>query len=469
MLFPWDVLERDAARAIPAVLAPPEEDPFDEPEPLPPEEPVEDVEPVDDPVLVDAQLVEEPSDTATDAFASADDLPHELDSDPSSIDSPLGLGPGRIGKYTGRFGDPAGGPGPGGRTGDKALQAALGWLAAHQARDGSWDADGFSDRCGAVGAGTCDGAGEPLHDVGVTGLALLAFLGDGHTTREGLHSASVTRGVRWIVGEQNPDTGLIGHDVGHAYVYDHAIATLALAEAYTFSGNPLLKRPLELAVRWIEHARNPYGAWRYDVPPTGDSDTSVTGWMVFALTAARDAGIVVDPQAFHGALSWIDEVTDAGSGRVGYDGPGRASARVPHVNDHFPPERGETMTAVGLLCRFFLGQTPEDEPLMERHANVLTAALPERPTEYGTDAYAVYYATYAMYQMGGRHWREWKEALERNVLPAQRHEGDLAGSWDPDGPWGFSGGRVYSTALLAMCLEVTRRYSRLTGTGARAR
>jgi hypothetical protein len=100
---------------------------------------------------------------------------------------------------------------------------------------------------------------------------------------------------------------------------------------------------------------------------------------------------------------------------------------------------------------------------MERHANLLLTQLPERSHEHGSDAYAWYYATYAMYQMGGRHWREWRDALEGSLIPAQRDEGDQAGSWDPDGPWGFSGGRVYSTALLAMCLEVTRRYSRLTG------
>jgi hypothetical protein len=36
-----------------------------------------------------------------------------------------------------------------------------------------------------------------------------------------------------------------------------------------------------------------------------------------------------------------------------------------------------------------------------------------------------------------------------------------AGSWDPSGPWGTAGGRVYSTALLTLCLEVTYRYERV--------
>ena len=45
----------------------------------------------------------------------------------------------------------------------------------------------------------------------------------------------------------------------------------------------------------------------------------------------------------------------------------------------------------------------------------------------------------------------------------QRVDGDAAGSWDPDGPWGMVGGRVYSTALALLTLEVQYRYSRVVG------
>ena len=38
------------------------------------------------------------------------------------------------------------------------------------------------------------------------------------------------------------------------------------------------------------------------------------------------------------------------------------------------------------------------------------------------------------------------------------------GSWDPKGPWGPDGGRVYSTAMMALCLEVYYRYDRVFGT-----
>ena len=48
--------------------------------------------------------------------------------------------------------------------------------------------------------------------------------------------------------------------------------------------------------------------------------------------------------------------------------------------------------------------------------------------------------------------------MKKAVLESQRKDGDAKGSWDPVGPWGYSGGRVYSTALMTMCLEIVYRY-----------
>jgi len=137
---------------------------------------------------------------------------------------------------------------------------------------------------------------------------------------------------------------------------------------------------------------------------------------------------------------------------------------VDGVNDDFPADKGEAMTAVGLLCRFFMGQDPKENPIMEKHANLLLKRLPEwDPEGKGTDMYYWYYGSYAMFQMGGTHWKKWKKAMEKAVLNSQRKDGDYKGSWDPVGPWGYSGGRVYSTALLVLCLEVYFRYARVLG------
>jgi len=335
-----------------------------------------------------------------------------------------------------------------------ALGAALAWLAAHQTPDGSWDGDGFPDRCGKLGEKKCEGTGEAMHDVGLSGLALLAFMGEGITSSSVPHGDVVGRGLAWLCSQQGEESGAFGDPSG-GYVYDHAIATLALAEALHFDDSGELRHALERAVAWILAARNPGLAWRYAVPPDGRNDTSVTGWMVSALASAKSAGVSVDPAAFEGALTWIDRMTLRENGRVGYDSVGSRSSRVTEVNQHFPIDRGEAMTAVGLWCRFLAGQPPST-PVFARHAELLLAKPPEwDPDAFSVDMYYWYYGTCAMARMGERYWSAWSSALKKAALASQRKEkdSDARGSWDPVDPWGWSGGRIYATALMALCLE----------------
>ena len=122
------------------------------------------------------------------------------------------------------------------------------------------------------------------------------------------------------------------------------------------------------------------------------------------------------------------------------------------------------MTAVSLLCRIFLGQDPDEDPILVKQADLLRRNLPEwDPDGFGCDMYYWYYGTYAMYQMGGKHWRAWQKSLKHAVVDTQRKDGDYKGSWDPVGPWGYSGGRVYSTAIMTLSLEVYFRYSQVIG------
>ena len=65
-----------------------------------------------------------------------------------------------------------------------------------------------------------------------------------------------------------------------------------------------------------------------------------------------------------------------------------------------------------------------------------------------------------MHQLGGPRWDRWNVALQQQLLPRQRREGRLAGSWDPNETvWGGYGGRVYSTAMGALCLEAYYRFA----------
>ena len=365
---------------------------------------------------------------------------------------------------------------------DEAVDHALRWLAAHQSPDGSWEAAGWQRWADGKPAANVDltGQGKAQYDVGVTGLALLAFLGAGHTHRsDDAFGPVVARGLRSLKNVQDAE-GCFGARASSHYVYDHAIASLAMVEAYGMTYASTLKGPAQKGLEFLALARNPYGAWRYGIKP-GDNDTSVTGWTMMALKSARlvnasDAArgrspsFAIDEDAFDGIRSWIDRMTDPDSGRVGYQQRGSGPARTPERVDAFPAERSESMTAVGVLARVFLGENPATSKPIASGVRLCRARLPTWNTSDGSlDMYYWYYATLAMFQVGGDAWHAWDGAMKSAMVDTQRTDGDYAaykGSWDPLDVWGADGGRVYSTAVLALCLEVYYRYDRVfTGSG----
>jgi hypothetical protein len=112
------------------------------------------------------------------------------------------------------------------------------------------------------------------------------------------------------------------------------------------------------------------------------------------------------------------------------------------------------MTAEALLCRQFLGLR-RDSPLAAEAVESLAGELP------GTgeaNLYYWYYGTLALYHHQGAAWESWNAALKRTLISSQRTGGDLDGSWDPTSKWDGYGGRVYSTALAALSLEIYYRY-----------
>ncbi len=455
--IPWNLFGDTGETEIQATLEQAPEEIFEE-EIEEEEEEIEEEEVEEEPVIQDFEV--EDTETEDEDFETTDDLFQDSPFDEDQFNNIIGIGGGAGGKRGGRFGRKRGIKG--GQGTEQALKDGLKWLKLHQDPDGMWDCDEFMKH--DPPDDQCEGPGDPLHDVGVTGLALLAFLGDGNTMRRGPHKVVVTRGVKWLREQQDYETGLFGEEIGHTFLYDHSIAALAICEAYYFSKSPLIKRTAQQSINYILRARNPYSAWRYDVPPIGDNDTSVTGWMIFALTSAQDAELKVPQDALVGAMNWLNDATDPATGRVGYDSMGSVSSRITGINEHFPPEKGEAMTAVGLLCRFFLGEDPDEQPLMEKHADLMLKCLPKwDPEGYGCDMYYWYYGSYAMYQMGKHYWKTWNKAMKEAVLEPQRHDGAHDGSWDPVGPWGHSGGRVYSTATMVLCLEVYFRYARVLG------
>jgi len=358
--------------------------------------------------------------------------------------------------------------GPPNKPMDDAVIAALKWLARHQNPDGSWGAVNHLNHC--VG-GKCAGVGDAEFDAGLTGLALLAYLGAGftHLSKDELPDAMnpgrklkfgdvVKSGLKWLMSKQDTE-GCIGGR-GPKFMYNHTIAALALSEAYGMSATQSFKGPAQQAIDFIVAAQNPDRAWRY-TERSGDNDTSVTGWAVMALKSAEMSELTVPSREAYGKVRrWLDEATEtSGYYRVGYNARNSGKVFVPGKNDSYVHH--ESMTAVGVLCRIFMMKDKKDPALAGVH--LLVSDLPQTKADW-TDYYYWYYGSLALFQYDGPKgpfWKKWEGAMKEALLPSQKtaKDGCANGSWtSEDERWGFEGGRVYATAINALTLEVYYRY-----------
>ena len=220
---------------------------------------------------------------------------------------------------------------------ERAVNAALVWLAHHQLSDGSWSLQNYTQRCKS-GDRTCTGPGKVSADAGATAMGLLPFLGIGQTHKSlGPYRKHVLRGVQWLISHQQADGNLAKG--AQQMMYSHGLATIALCEAYGLSGDKQVGMAAQGAVNFILSAQNSAdGGWRYN--PNDPGDTSVFGWELMALKSARMADLNVGGSAFSAAGKWLDGVAVHDGAEYAYQ-PGQGSS--------------STMTSVGLLCRQYLG------------------------------------------------------------------------------------------------------------------
>ena len=142
---------------------------------------------------------------------------------------------------------------------EAAVARGLEWLAAHQNPDGSWSLHNFQANCKHP---ACTEAGSVHSDPAGTGIALLPFLGAGHTPESAKHGKTVKRAIQWLVEQQRVDgTWLAPQDPKP--MYGHAIATIALCEAYGMTRDPKLLAPAQKAIDYIVKSQSAAGGWRY--------------------------------------------------------------------------------------------------------------------------------------------------------------------------------------------------------------
>ncbi len=337
----------------------------------------------------------------------------------------------------------------GSKASEAAVEKGLDWLALHQAPDGSWSLEKFSEHARKqfddkeYFNDKSTGKGQ-RNDTAGAAFGLLPFLARGITDRpsgvveDDRYVKTVKNGLNYLMQNQ----GKAGDFPGGMYA--HPLATIALCEAYALTGDPMLKKPAQTAIDYIIAAQDlKGGGWRYQ--PRQGSDTSVTGWHLQALKAAQSAGLNVPNAALKRAELWIASCESPDGGGYGYTGP----TETP------------TMTAVGLLCRMELGTPRRNPNLLKGVEKLHTNAGPAAQR----NAYCDYYATQAFHHMGGEYWDFWNNGPAqkkgmRDILIARQ---DKDGSWDPRGDvhCAGAGGRIMQTSLSLLTLEVYYRHTPL--------
>lgn len=327
---------------------------------------------------------------------------------------------------------------------EAAVAAALEWLAHHQQPDGGWNYDHRLGECG----GRCGNSGT-LSDcrTGATAQALLPFLGAGQTHKTGKYKKNVEAGLYFLTQAMKVRTqnGLQCGDLaqGGGNMYSHGMSAIVLCEAYGMTQDKGLMMPAQLSLNHIVYAQDPVGGgWRY--APRTPGDTSVVGWQLMALKSGHLAYLHVPAGTIQGANKFLDSVMSDYS-YYGYTDPGR----------------GQATTAIGLLCRMYLGWK-KDHPGIEKGIQYLSQTGPSQGNMYYN-----YYATQCMRHYEGELWDKWNVKMRDQLVNSQEKAGHLKGSWHMKGDHGSErGGRLYCTSMATMILEVYYRHMPIYGRGA---
>jgi hypothetical protein len=347
---------------------------------------------------------------------------------------------------------------------EEAVVLGLDWLARHQESDGHWGPDCI--RAAPAGcclpSGACGGAGSD-HRLAQTGLAILAMQAAGHYDfNRNEHSDRVRRGLNWLLQCQKADGCFLdaGHGAGQCNMYEHGIAAFALADACEMADSlgrepeDRFRQAAQRAIQFIEYAQHEDGGWRYTPERHLPSDVSVSGWQVLALKAAKRAKIVeVGEQCVERIETFFKRCEVGSRGRTAYM-PGQTLS--------------DATTGVGMLVHQFILERP-NSPLVREAAQYLAAEAERAGKNQAArrrsfaaanrDFYTWYNCTLAMFQAGGEPWKRWNNVVRDLVVSSQRRDENCArGSWDPQGRWSPEGGRIYSTALAVLTLEVYYRY-----------
>ena len=305
----------------------------------------------------------------------------------------------------------------------QAIDRGLKFLLTVQKEDGSWDSNG-----------------EGGHAVGITSLALMAFMSNAHFPGFGPYGEQLDHGMKWLlkIAKESPSGLLASPHGGHA-MYEHGLATLALSEIWGMARDPedddAAQRALEKAVDVILRSQNPGGGWRYQPQADGGEDTSCTMTVFHALASARQAGIAVPNETISKLTKYLKDAQDAKTGGFTYAPRGRARPTLP-------------CTAGGAYIAQLSGL--RDTELVNSALRYLKSQTPGIFKNMNYYYYGHYYAIQAMVQAGDEEYAEWYPKIRDALISKQTSNG----SWDK----GRVGGPSYSTPMAVIILATPHRY-----------
>ena len=349
--------------------------------------------------------------------------------------------------------------GGGGRFGGDArveasIKAGLGWLARQQQSGGNWKLhEGYPDA----------GRRTSRTDTGATGLALMAFLGAGHThTDGGQYASNIRKGLDWLKQIQKADGDYHDHDeMGRETAfYAHSFALIAMCEALALTGDDALRESARQGVKYLLDSQQPNdGGWKFRHQNTDTvADLAVTGWALMALHTARSAGLGVPDDSYMRGSRFLDLVQVQDGARYRFA-------------PNYPEDRfGPAMTAEGIFSRQYLCW-PKDHPAMQDALAYLQEDenLPSW-TEGHRNIYAWHFIGESLHNVGGKEWTEWYGRVARQIVENQTKGGpikppsDIRGSWNvkplgEDFDFSDKWGRLYVTSMCLLTLETPLRHS----------
>ena len=316
---------------------------------------------------------------------------------------------------------------------EEAVMKALRWIKSTQKPDGSW---------------------ENNYPVAMTGFSILAYLGHCETPSSEEFGDSVTRGILYLVdkGMKNEGEMRSGAAHGHAWVYEHGIATYALAEAYTFCSKlginiPNLAEVTKQAGDIIMQGQAKSGGWVYEYDTgSNDGDNSVGFWQIQALKACKHTGLWEEKDfkdTIKDALDYLEEVQGS-SGGIGY-------RRNPSVRP--------ALTAGGVLA-YQMWDKSSDSVVRKGIKFIMDNNTAFDWQDESSNLYYHYYNAQALINRGGGVWDEYNEIFRDKLLAAQNDNG----SWSRKEKMKLeANGTHMLTCLATFMLEVYYRFLPATG------